>query len=122
MHAASHAAPLLVAGLCAQWCGTCRDWRPLFDEQASHFEGRAQFVWVDIEDHAEVMGPIDVEDFPTLLIAAHDQVLFFGTILPHANTLARLVQSALAGDMKPVPDVTLTGLPQRVRQLAQESP
>ena len=117
MHSAAHATPLLVAGLCAQWCGTCREYQPLFEEQAQGFEGRARFVWVDVEDHAEVLGPIDVEDFPTLLIAQGDQVLFFGTVLPHANTLARLVQSAIAGDMRPVPDVSLTGLPQRVRDL-----
>jgi thiol-disulfide isomerase/thioredoxin len=109
---------LLVAGLCAQWCGTCREYQPLFEAQAQAFEGRARFVWVDVEDHAEVMGPIDVEDFPTLLIAHGDQVLFFGTVLPHAQTLVRLVHGALAGDLKPVPDVSLTGLPQRVREVA----
>ena len=112
---AMHTTPLLVAGLCAQWCGTCREYRPLFEREAQAFGERTRFVWVDVEDHAEVMGPIDVEDFPTLLIARGDQILFFGTVTPHAQTLARLVQSALAGDLKPVPDVSLTGLPQRVR-------
>lgn len=115
MHASS-TTPLLVAGLCAQWCGTCREYQPLFEHEAQAFQGRADFVWVDVEDHAEVMGPIDVENFPTLLIARGDQVLFFGTVTPHARTLARLVQSALDGDLKPVPDVSLTGLPQRVRE------
>jgi thioredoxin 1 len=110
-----HSTPLLVAGLCAQWCGTCREYQPLFEREGQAFGERARFVWVDVEDHAEVMGPIDVEDFPTLLIAHGDQVLFFGTITPHAQTLSRLVQSALAGDMKPVADVSLTGLPRRVR-------
>lgn len=115
MHASS-TAPLLIAGLCAQWCGTCREYQPLFEQEAHGFAGRADFIWVDVEDHAEVMGPIDVENFPTLLIARDDQVLFFGTVMPHARTLARLVQSALDGDLKPVPDVSLTGLPQRVRE------
>jgi thioredoxin 1 len=112
MHSAT---PLLVAGLCAQWCGTCREYQPLFEREAPGFGAQARFVWVDVEDHAEVLGPLDVEDFPTLLIARGDQVLFFGTVTPHAQTLARLVQSALAGGLKPVMDVTLTGLPQRVR-------
>ncbi|HJV63421.1 MAG TPA: thioredoxin family protein [Albitalea sp.] len=112
------AAPLLVAGLCAQWCGTCRDYRPLFDAQAASFGGEARFAWVDVEDHAEVMGAIDVEDFPTLLIARGDEVLFFGTVMPHAQTLARLVRSALDGDLKPVHDPALAGLPRRVREAA----
>ena len=109
------AAPLLVAGLCAQWCGTCRDYLPLFEQQAQRFTSTARFVWIDIEDHAEVLGAIDVEDFPTLLIARGDEVLFFGTVTPHANTLGRLVQSAADGDLKPLSDPDLAGLPQRVR-------
>ena len=107
--------PLLVAGLCAAWCGTCRDWQPVFDQQAQAFTGRADFAWVDVEDHDEVMGHVDVENFPTLLIARGDEVLFFGTITPHVHTLARLVQSALQGDLKPVRDSEVAGLPQRVR-------
>ena len=52
-----HASPtprILVAGLCAQWCGTCREWRAVFDAQARQYSG-ADFTWVDVEDHDEVM-------------------------------------------------------------------
>ena len=107
--------PLLVAGLCAEWCGTCRDWRPVFDRQAQAFAAEADFAWVDVEDHDEVMGHVDVENFPTLMIARGDEVLFFGTITPHAQTLQRLVQSALEGDLKPMHDALVEGLSQRVR-------
>lgn len=110
--------PLLVAGLCAQWCSTCREYRPRFEEQSRAFEGQARFAWVDVEDHDEVMGPLDIDNFPTLLIARGDEVLFLGTIPPHAQTLARLVQSALAGDLQPLHDEALAGLPQRVRAVA----
>ncbi len=106
---------LLVAGLCADWCGTCRDWQPLFEAQSQVFAGRAHFEWIDVEDHDEVMGAIDVENFPTLLIADGAEVLFFGTILPHEQTLSRLVQSALDGDMQPRRDDELDGLARRVR-------
>jgi hypothetical protein len=63
------------------------------------------------------MGHLDVENFPTLLIARGDEVLFYGTVLPHEQTLARLVESAQAGDLKPVHDPALAGLPQRVRAI-----
>ena len=94
---------LQVVCLCAQWCGVCRDYAALFEQAAAEFGARCEFAWVDIEDQADLVDGVDVENFPTLLLARSDRVLFFGTITPHAQTLARLVQGALAGDLKPLP-------------------
>jgi len=109
------ASPLLVAALCAQWCNTCTTYQPQFEAQEASFGSRARCVWIDIEDQAEVMGALDVENFPTLLIARGDEVLFFGTVLPHVQTMVRLVQSALTGDLKPVQDDEVRALARRVR-------
>ncbi len=109
---------LLVACLCAAWCGTCREYQPHFDAARAADAGAADWAWVDIEDHDEVLGALDVENFPTLLIARGDTVLFYGTVLPHAQTLQRLVDNARAGDFKPQGDPALAGLPARVRALA----
>lgn len=83
---------LLVACLCAQWCGTCKDYAPLFASLQADFPG-ATFRWIDIEDESELVDPIEVENFPTLLIATGGQARFFGTITPHIETLKRLIQS-----------------------------
>jgi len=109
--------PLLVACLCAAWCGTCREYEPLFERLREEFSGQAAFAWVDIEEDDEVLGPIDVENFPTLLIARGDTPLFFGTVTPHAQTLSRLVQSALAGNLPGVREAGLEGMPARIRAL-----
>ncbi len=86
----------LLVCLCAEWCGTCRDYRPLFDEVAARHAG-LQVGWVDIEDEADFVGDVEVETFPTLLIADVTAggvvVRFFGPLTPHAQTLARLVES-----------------------------
>jgi thiol-disulfide isomerase/thioredoxin len=84
--------PLLVACLCAQWCGTCKDYAPLFEGLKADFPG-ATFRWLDIEDESELVDPIEVENFPTLLIATAGQARFFGTVTPHIETLKRLIQS-----------------------------
>lgn len=76
----------LVVCLCADWCGTCRDYRPVFEGLKKSFPD-ADFIWVDIEDQAELINDIEVEDFPTLLIQRRQWVLFFGTMLPHARHL-----------------------------------
>jgi thioredoxin 1 len=85
-------APLLVACLCAQWCGTCKDYAPLFEGLMADFPG-ATFRWIDIEDESDLVDPIEVENFPTLLIATGGQARFFGTLTPHIETLKRLIQS-----------------------------
>jgi len=78
--------------LCAAWCGTCGIYRPLFDELArAHPDVR--FEWVDIEDDSELAGDLDVETFPTLLIADGERALFLGPLLPQAPVLARLLAS-----------------------------
>ena len=97
--AALATSPLLVACLCAQWCGTCRDYAAVFEQAAASFGSHCRFVQIDIEDDAALVDGIDVENFPTLLIARGAQPLFFGTITPHPQTLSRLVAGALAGDL-----------------------
>ena len=90
--------------LCAQWCGTCREYQPIFDQLASQWPN-VRFVWVDIESHDDLLGDLDIENFPTLLIAdAQGQPRFAGTVLPHAETLQRMCQAALAGDFQLIND------------------
>jgi thiol-disulfide isomerase/thioredoxin len=86
---------LVVACLCAQWCGTCGSYRSVFAQLEAEFPD-CRFVWIDVEDQADVVDPIEVENFPTLLIAAGAQALFFGTVTPHVDTARRLIQAQLA--------------------------
>jgi len=81
---------LWVVCLCAEWCGACREYRPLF-EQVARAHPRLRFAWVDIEDHAELADDFDVETFPTLLVAGESGTRFLGPLLPHAETLARML-------------------------------
>ena len=85
-------AKLLVACLCASWCGTCRDYRDAFSGLAKTFPDAA-FIWLDVEDDAELVGDLDVENFPTLLIQRDEAVLFFGVMLPDVKQLKRLIQA-----------------------------
>lgn len=85
----------IVACLCAAWCDVCRQFRPAFDALAARHPDH-RFVWVDIEDEAEIVGDFDVEDFPTMLIQRGDTLVFFGTLLPDAGQLQRLLQAQLS--------------------------
>lgn len=92
----------LVACLCAQWCLTCGSYRSLFDALAAEMPD-VRFVWVDIEDEADLVDPIEVENFPTLLIGTGHEVRFFGTVMPHADTLKRMVQTQLEDGVRAAP-------------------
>ena len=82
----------IVACLCAAWCDVCQTWRPRFEALAEDHP-QVLFIWVDIEDQADLVGDLDVDNFPTLLIQHGDIVGFYGTVQPDATQLNRLIQS-----------------------------
>jgi hypothetical protein len=121
------ASPLLVVCLCAQWCRTCDTYHDTLvalrdTMRLGHPDVPMRFVWVDIEDESDLVGDLDIEDFPTILLARDDRVLFFGPVMPHAQTLDRLVRSALATELPPLSHAALApdvrALPARLRDHA----
>ena len=85
-------ASVLVACLCADWCDVCRDYQGRFLQMQAVFP-HAQFVWIDVEDEAELVDPLEVENFPTLLIAVGHEPRFFGPLTPQPETLERLIRA-----------------------------
>jgi len=105
----------LVACLCAEWCGSCREYHAAFEAAARELSGAARFAWIDIEDEPEVLGDLEITDFPSLLIARGDEVAFYGSVTPQPGTLARLVRRAVAGELGVVRDAAVAGLASRAR-------
>lgn len=84
--------PWWVVCLCAQWCGVCREYRSAFEALARDWP-QLRFEWVDVEDEEDVVGDVDVETFPTILIADGTMARFLGTVLPQPRVLSRMLQS-----------------------------
>ena len=92
--AALDAGQWVVACLCAGWCDVCKQYRAGFEALAADFPD-AQFVWIDIEDQADLVGDLDVENFPTILMQREDIVAFYGTMLPEPRQVARLLSAQM---------------------------
>lgn len=99
-----------IACLCAAWCGVCRDFQPLFAAQA-RANPHLRFAWVDVEDEDETMGEVDIETFPTLLVARGEDVYFFAPVPPIASQFTRLLARLQA---QQAPDA---GVPREAREL-----
>lgn len=76
--------------LCAGWCRTCDAYRAVFDAlRAAH--PALRWHWLDVEDDAELVGEIDVQTFPTLILADGDRPWFAGPVLPNQDAAQRLL-------------------------------
>jgi hypothetical protein len=111
--------PVLLACLCAAWCRVCDEYRPIFERLTGNLDG-VQVRWIDIEDEAELVGDLDIESFPTLLIAGPGGVRFAGPALPQEAALERLLahtlEKAEAGRRWPAFDAAFEILCERLRQ------
>lgn len=109
----------LVVCLCAQWCNVCEQYRSTFQQVKISVQVDypcTRFVWLDIEDESDVLDPLDVENFPTLLMAIGDVPRFFGPITPQPQTLERLVRLNLQESVSTaLPDPAVSALVGRVR-------
>ncbi len=97
----------LVACLCADWCGTCREYLPKFQALAQRLPNHV-FVWIEIEDHPELTDDDDIENFPTLLVQDAGGIRFYGTMLPHIGHLEKFLDTLATGPSGPAmagPDV-----------------
>ena len=109
------AAPVLVVCLCADWCGVCREYESRFLQVQAKFP-HARFLWIDVEDEADLLHPLDVENFPTLLLAVGDEPRFFGPVTPQPELLERLIRAQSDDSATPaLADPAATDLVRRIR-------
>jgi thioredoxin 1 len=106
---------LLVVCFCAAWCRTCDDYTQVISTLKSKYSSQVEFVWIDIEDQADLLDNIDVENFPTLLISDNNELYFWGTVLPHAATASQLIDRVLSANIRPIARPDVSQLDQRLR-------
>jgi thioredoxin reductase (NADPH) len=110
---------LLVVGLCAAWCGTCREFAPVFERLATKHQD-ATFLWLDVEDDSELAGDLDVENFPTLAIFREGRPVYFGISLPQEGIVGRLLEAMASAEYpRSLADPELAKFYERIRTHAE---
>jgi len=92
----------LVACLCADWCSSCQAWQADFSTLSKDFPDDC-FVWVDIEDHPDLVTEIDLETLPILLIQSVESAHFLGPIQPRLSQVAKILTLNEASGQFPDP-------------------
>ena len=97
--------------LCADWCRACNDYRGVFsrmaDEMAETYPD-SRFVWIDVEDQADLVGDLDIETFPTLLVGNGEGLHFIGAVTPQPEVLSRLLHALLEPGVRKIAHVAAT--------------
>ena len=89
-----HDGTWILVCFCAGWCHACREYLPQLRELADS-RPDVHFFWVDIEEHGDMIGNLDINKFPTILIQRNNTVAFYSCIHPDARLAERILQSIL---------------------------
>ncbi|WP_127958458.1 thioredoxin family protein [Serratia microhaemolytica] len=85
----------LVVGLCAAWCNNCEGWKKTLNTLAANHPTDC-FVWLDIDEHPDMVAEVDLDVLPVLLIQQPEQVCYLGPVTPEPGVTERLLQSSNA--------------------------
>jgi len=59
----------------ATWCGPCKIISPIVEELAKEYEGKVDFVKVDVDQNRELASKYNIFSIPTLAIFRNGQVV-----------------------------------------------
>jgi thioredoxin 1 len=75
----------------APWCGPCRALHPTFLDLARHFDRRATFARLNVDEEMDICVRYDIAVIPTLLLFRRGHIESQLTGVPAAVVLARML-------------------------------
>ena len=79
----------------ASWCGPCRMLAPVFEELAEKYEGKAEFVKVDVDENEEAAMKYRVTSIPNVMAFKGGQPIDSNLGFVPAAVLEAFVQNKL---------------------------
>ena len=79
----------------AEWCGPCRMVSPVVEELASDYEGKVNFVKVNVDEANELASKYNVFSIPTLAIFSNGQIVSQQVGAASKETYKNMIEKAL---------------------------
>ena len=77
----------VVCDFWATWCGPCRMLAPVFEDVSDKFEGKAEFVKIDVDENEDAAVKYGITSIPNIIIFKNGK--------PEANNLGFVPENAL---------------------------
>lgn len=74
---------------CAEWCGVCRGLRESVPTSV-----KPCLNWIDIEEDGDLVGDLEIENFPTIAIWRDGRWVFHGVVKPYWEPMIDMLTSA----------------------------
>jgi thioredoxin 1 len=58
----------------AKWCGPCKLMKPMFEELATKYEGKVNFISIDTDKNPQIADQYGVTSIPTFVLVQHKVV------------------------------------------------
>ena len=84
----------------ATWCGPCNVMVPVVEEVAREFEGKVDFVKVDVDQSKELATKYNVMSIPDFIIFQNGKVLAQLSGILSKESLRKYIQNYLKGELK----------------------
>ena len=79
----------------APWCAPCHVQKPIIDELAKRFLGRASFVEVNVDENRQSAVKLRIMSIPTIIIFKEGQEMQRFVGLQHEDRLSEAIEKAL---------------------------
>lgn len=57
----------VIVDFSAAWCGPCQQLKPIFEQTAEEWKGKAEFISIDVDEMSQLAGAYNISSIPTLI-------------------------------------------------------
>lgn len=87
---------LVLVDFWAEWCGPCRMVGPVVEELARDYEGKVEFVKVNVDEANELAAKYNIFSIPTLMLIHKGQVIAQQVGAASKEAYKNMIERALA--------------------------